>query len=238
MREIILSNGPKQIRDNFISELEIYSLYPEDEASREQALFILQNEYARWKASGPENYRPSELTRTLITSYRGVAARRFVCGSIVIALCALQNAGHLASLEAAAKIVTEFTNSTDKVPFTFWDGSNFVEKERALLGDTQKIKTAFRQYRSVSHLLAAWVVSGEYLELSIPFDRGLEADACLLHTAAYFQTRLKEVHNFQDWNLWEVRADPPFSMADYPPFEVSMNMKEWLIGPWLRTMEK
>ncbi|WP_372993844.1 hypothetical protein [Sulfitobacter sp.] len=237
MREISLSDGPSQIRANYISELEIYSVYPEDEASREQALFLLRHEYERWKVCGVDDYKPSELVRTLITSHRGNAARRFVCGITAIAMCALQNAGHRVSLNAAAEIVTEFNNSVGKLPFTFWDGLDWVAQEKALLGDTQKIKQAFRQYRSVSHILAAWVVSSEYLNVQQPFDRGLEADACLLHTSAYFQARLKESRNFDDWDLWHIRADPPFDMETFPPFELSENLLHWLIGPWLQRLE-
>lgn len=233
MRVVNLSDGPNHIRDNYITELEIYTIYPEDADSREQALLLLNHEHQKWRTVGHEEYASSALVETLLTSYRGTASRRFLCGAVAIAMCALQNAGRPVSLESAADIVAEFANTKGKLPFSFWQNGEWIEQPKALIGDRQKLKQAFRQYRSVAHMLAAWVASGEYVDLQRPFDRGPEADACMLHTAAYYQCRLSKVHNFSDWNLWHIAATPPFAMGDYPPFEPSQDLIVWLLQPWL-----
>ena len=77
MRELNLSDRQNHIRDNYITELEIYSIYPEDKASREQALLLLNHEYQKWKTVGQEHYTASALVSTLLTSFRGTAPRQF-----------------------------------------------------------------------------------------------------------------------------------------------------------------
>lgn len=237
MRQITLSDRPNHIRDNYFSELEIFTIYPEDEVSREQALWLLNHEYQRWKTVGANDYRSSELVQKLLISFRGGTARRYVCGVTAIAMLALQNAGKRASLESASAVITEFTNAVGKLPFAYWDGKVWEEKEKVLLGDKQKIKQAFREYRSVSHILAAQIVGAEYLTLPLPFDRGVEAEACMLHTAASMEQALGNVHNFNDWNLWHIRASAPSDILEFSPFEISEELLRSLIGPWLERQQ-
>ena len=45
MREIYLSDREHHLRDNAYLELNAFSVYPEDEASRQQALYLIEDEF-------------------------------------------------------------------------------------------------------------------------------------------------------------------------------------------------
>ncbi|SLN44232.1 hypothetical protein PEL8287_02241 [Roseovarius litorisediminis] len=234
MREIHLSDREHHLRDNAFLELDMYGIYPEDEASRQQAHFLTGHEAQRWKALGESNYSSSGLVKTVLADIRKSQGRRFTCGLVALSMCALDNAGKSMSLEKAAHVVTEFNNANDKVLFHFWRGGEWSEQDIRLIGDNAAIKQAFREYRSVAHIHAAGIVASEYLNLMQPFDRSMEADACFFATVLYFQHRLRKAKNFKDWNLWELRMSPPYPPEDYPPLEVTPQQTEYLLGPWLK----
>ena len=145
MREIFLSDQAHHVRDNAFLELDAYGVYPEDEPSREQALLLISHEAERASKFGHENHVPSRLVETVLNDIKRAQGRRFTCGMVALAMCALDNAGKSMSLEKASEVVTEYNNCADKAPFMFWRKSGWLESEIILNGYVEDVKKAFRE---------------------------------------------------------------------------------------------
>ena len=233
MREFFVSDRECHIRETARIELEALCYFPNDAESFEQALNLIAHELSRWKSIGPDDYRPTELARTVLTSLENRTGRVTLCGLVALAMCGLDNAGQSMSLERAARVVEAFTNSIGKMEFVHWDDGSWRRSQKALIGDFQTIKRVFREYRSVAHICAARVTAADYLEERAPFEVNQIADTCFLSTVLYYQERLRKVSNFDDWNLWEIRCSAPIELRDVPPLTATEDLTMALFRPWL-----
>lgn len=216
MRRIELSGADGSLRDEAYFLLMAHCFFPESEADREQAMWLVGHESKRLEALGLASYRPSEICQSAMQLVEKRQAQLSLAGYVAISMCCLDNAGDRMTIQGAAKVVSEFAYEYGELIFsTFKDGEPALRKLRAN-GDLADLKKIFRRYRSVSHICAARVACGEYLE-NLPFlERAPDAEACLIQTAAYFQGRLSKAEGWADWNAWDVLSTRPKEIMEHP----------------------
>ncbi len=233
LREYHLSDRAGYLRPWFRAELLALSYYPEDWASFEQAQLLVQHEHSRFLQSAPANYQPTPLVNSILTTISKTEAQRTTCGLVAIALLGLKNAGESVSLRRAANVVSEYGNSVKGLEHYFRSNGVIKTNVRPVTGDVSTVESTFRKYRSVAHICGAAVASAEYFEIPKAIVDTPEADACFLSTVMFFQQELAAARNFKNWNLWHIRADPPFEYKDYPHLIPNASVIKALFDPWI-----
>lgn len=210
------------------AQLEVLSYFhddPENDVSLPQALSILNLEYANWRKVGPENYSPSKLTSSILKSHRRRSAKVFMASLVAFIICFYRRGGKHVSINAAAKIASNFANKQDKLTFNYFMGGT---SEIGLVGDVNTIARYFQEYRSVAHILAAKMVSLDQLDERQPFQATIEADLCFLSTVFECQNHFTANPQARKWEMWQVKPLAPHSMADYPPLQPSNDLQVFL----------
>lgn len=232
MRDFNVSCQGGIIRPTFRAEMDALACFPNDEVSLQQALLLINDEQRRQASLGPDQYKPSNLSQSVMHALNKSAGRRSICGLVALAMIAFSIRGERPSLRRAAAVVSEYANTSINLPHAFFKDGEWVERPTALLGDPSSIKAAFREYRASAHICAAKLTAADHLDLLKPFEWAGEADLCYLSTILASQQLLKEASNFENWNQWRVTIDRRLDYETYPPLLPTQSTIDAFFGPW------
>lgn len=211
MRELDITNGPTRNRPTCLGEIDALRLYPEDAASREQAIASIRLDYERSISEEKDVFSdpPSKLLQHDAYAHQKSAGQRTSVGNMVFAMIALSDNGEVASLKKAARIVSEFNLKLGKVrteTLAFGNSKTTVKyRNHNLVGDPNTLEAFFRKNRSVAHFHAA-----NNLMLHVaPLSEGGATQAqvaTLIATIHFLLNKLHQAIDCSEWNSWTIRA--------------------------------
>ncbi|MEJ6390467.1 hypothetical protein [Gymnodinialimonas ulvae] len=235
LRRYSLSDRVGEIRPTARHELLVLQYYPEDEASRRQAVSIIHDEYRRWTECNGENYEESSLAHTLSEALNPSAGQRLTCGLVGLAQLGLKSVGYRPSVNLANEVVQEFAASVGSIEVqTHTRGSRQKTLKIRLVSDAADIRKAWSKYRSIAHLLSAEVIASEHLDLGYGFGWDFDAMACYFNTLAACQAATFELPGVKSWKPWLITCDPPYDPAEYPILDGRGTMAT-LFDPWIKS---
>lgn len=197
-----------------------FSVFPEDQRSREQllAVYNLENS-AFW--SDPEHYTESELVAALLTWSKNRTGQRFAAALTMLAYQILfHKTSENVSLYRAAKAVESAMRSAraqEERPLKQlrFQGQEIVAEGIRVPSGRREIERAYQSHQSVAHILAADFLSTNALLPMRAFERTYEMDAFLLNTICGFERVMLERQPDAFVNPWLICPALPHSIADY-----------------------
>lgn len=205
-----------KIRATFAAELDVLSMFPDDEASIRQAQFILQDENARLQKLGAEGFVPSELSQVVMHSIDRSVTRRATSTLVALAMVGLEDIGERMSLRRAAAVVSEYSNSDHGTTFFQRTELGIATSSKALQGNQKSIEGLFRRHRAVAHILAARAAMSDHQKPESGFTGKSQTDLHFLATVLHLQNQLSKARNFEDWNMWWIELEPNAEVAHLP----------------------
>ncbi|MBT8423691.1 MAG: hypothetical protein KJO67_01850 [Silicimonas sp.] len=214
-------------------ELEVLSMFPEDEVSLRQAQHILKDEHQRLQRLGAEEFVPSKLAQIVMHGFDKSVTSRATATLVALAMIGLDDIGEKMSLRRAAAVVSEYSNSDHGTTFFRRTGSEIKISKKALVGDSSDIAKNFRKHRAVAHILAAKAALSDHQKLGKDLISSSLVDQHFLSTVLYFQKRLSQVRNFADWNMWWIEVEPNSEIAKLPePWLPKQETISNILEPW------
>jgi hypothetical protein len=200
MNSLNLLNRNGVLEPDAAMKIYAHAVYPSDPSSRRQALMLAADERERFaRAGGIKNWQPSKLTKAVITSMQNEAGQRAVAGwaAIAFALLRAKNPHKEHKLYAAAQVVEralKHARKDDQQPLKML---HLVNGEWQVSGQrcpsTRKgIETAWTDYCTVSHILAADMILAEWFPVQSIFERSPDFAILLMRTAAMFERHIQE----------------------------------------------
>jgi hypothetical protein len=199
MTELVLLNENGNLAEDAAAKIMAEIVYPGDADSQRQALLVFADEKQRFMQSGGfPYYRASNLSERVITSLNAEAGQRAVAGYTAIAFALLNSSdpSNPATLYAAANVVRRALNAEKKQnaeplkTLHLRDGRWEVKGQRCP-NTREGIEKAWRKYCSVSHLLAAEAILGEWFPVRTVFERPPEQTITLLKTASTIEPHIR-----------------------------------------------
>lgn len=238
MRHIVLSDDGYNISDDAYHRLLAISYFPESPRDQEQGLFIAAMEQNEFDRVGHQHYCPSEITQAAFNSLQRRTAQLYTVGFVAISMTWLKSCDQTPSLTRASIITSCAANEFGKILWVSALGPTEQEKLTAVSSDPSTIAQVFRKYRSVSHIWAAHVASGEYLEPLHVWDRTPEVIGSVIRTSATFQNAIEGSIDTSEWNLWDVTRYFPKSLEDWPVLYPQDELRSWIEIGYQKAIEQ
>ena len=193
--------------------LDALAFYPDDEMSFQLCRQIIEAEHREYLRVGSTDYRTCRVTEVLINAAENRATRVHVAGLVALAMLGLKATNQRDSTEAAIRKVSELNYQANTFAFERFDNKAGELRQylKKVQGHPDSIRKIFYEYRSVSHVCAARIVSTDYLEPMPIFEPAPEADASRLATVLAFQSFFqREVKASDEWGLRLLACPPGF----------------------------
>lgn len=198
----ISRNGVSCDPDFHIWSLAVSS-FPNSEDDAEQWLMLSKMERDRWLKYG-ENFEPSFLGNAASNRLIKRMGKMGIAGVVLHCYLFLLKKQITPSLEKASKLASEVGYVAERAYLS----DSGIEKSVKLDADQTGVKKAFREYRSVSHILAARTVLPYQLDNMDVYDWSEKENLCLARLIFLFQERSKLLADYSAWNVVELSDFP------------------------------
>ena len=201
-------------------------------------MFIARMEQANFQRMGHEGYCASEITQAAFHLLENRTAQFYIVGFMAISLTFLKSLDQVPSLNRASIILSCAASEFGKI--TWAPALNPTQKEKltSVTIDQASIRKIFRRYRSVAHVWAAHVASGEYLEPLHAWDRPTEVTWSVIKTAATYQQALENSVDTSTWDIWDLTRHFPRSLDDWPVLYPQDELLGWIETGYLQAVEE
>jgi hypothetical protein len=236
MNGLCLLNRGGMLEDG--AALTIYShiIYPNDPVSRRQVLLVAMDERERFlQAKGLTNWRPSALSQKIVTAMNGEAGQRAVAGytAIAFALLRAKNPRKSPTLYAASNVVFKALKRASKndprpLKMLHLRDTGWEVEGQSCPTTRGGIATAWMDFCTVSHLIAADSILSEWLPVQSIFERTPEFSILLLKTASIFEPHLIEPIEERHLQLLEVRHQFVGELSEIPPIPMGAATVDFL----------
>ena len=218
MKEILTSSDNQTIDHDLHVRLFATSCFPTSETDIAQWLWLHEAERSRW-LSNPSGFQMSFLARQAQNGEIKRSGKRAMAAVTAYAFLFLHDRGLKPSLEKASFLASEAGYQFEKVRVS-------IDKEEKLLklnADRVGVKKAFREYRSVSHILIASLALDEASLPSLTCEysaKNIEYVTALVLAA---QDQLDRAKVSEDFGLIRLR-DNTDSISTFPNLSASKEL--------------